>query len=265
MIFWDTKPRTVEAMVAKQIRDMKLASRLGFTTLRQQNASALGFGAGTADVALYGTAGSAVPKEFIEKVLPYAEQYNTKMAVELHSPVRLKSLWIDNLLEFIQKKNTKHLGFTPDMSMFSSGPNKITRAGLVESGARERIVEHIVANWRNDVPPETTMAEVKKMDGNAAELRFASLAGIYHASHNDPKDLVRLIPYMYHLHAKFTDITDDLREPDLDYDRVVPLLAQGGFNAYWSSEYEGTRDPFDASWQVRRQHLMIRRLWDGGL
>jgi hypothetical protein len=91
-------------------------------------------------------------------------------------------------------------------------------------------------------------------------LRWASIAGIYHFSNNDPKDLARLVPYTYHVHAKFYEMTDDLREYSIPYEKVIPVLVQGGFNGYLSSEYEGERDRFQTSAQIRMQHAMFRRL-----
>jgi len=255
---------TVQEAVDSLVRDFKLAHRLGFKVLRAQNSIALAFGAGTDAAALYGMAATAVPegKQVVEKALPYAEQYDVKMAFELHSPALLRGGWVDPMLEFVNRTKTKYVGFCPDMSIFTMRPPESTVKGLIQQGARENIVNHIITAWQNDLGPDKTIAEVKKMGGNEVELRYASVAGIYHSSHNDPKDIVKLIPYMYHIHAKVHEMTEDLREPGINYQDVVPILARGGYDNYWSTEWEGNRDIFEASIGIRRQHLMIRKLWE---
>jgi hypothetical protein len=47
--------------------------------------------------------------------------------------------------------------------------------------------------------------------------------------------------------------------------KIVPVLVDGGFDGYLSSEYEGNRHiqdayPVDSVEQVRRQHAMFARL-----
>jgi hypothetical protein len=62
------------------------------------------------------------------------------------------------------------------------------------------------------------------------------------------------------VHAKFWDMTDDLTDPHIPWDAIVPVLIAGGYRGYLSSEYEGRRDLFRASDLVRRQQAMLRRL-----
>jgi sugar phosphate isomerase/epimerase len=76
----------------------------------------------------------------------------------------------------------------------------------------------------------------------------------------DPADLVDLLPYVVHVHAKFWDMTDDLTDPHVPYDAVVKALVDGGYAGSLSSEYEGARDLYLASDMVRRQQAMLRRL-----
>ena len=76
----------------------------------------------------------------------------------------------------------------------------------------------------------------------------------------DPAELVELMPHVVHVHAKFWDMTDDLTDPQIPYDRVVDALVAGGYRGSLSSEYEGPRDLYLASGMVRRQQAMLRRL-----
>jgi sugar phosphate isomerase/epimerase len=76
----------------------------------------------------------------------------------------------------------------------------------------------------------------------------------------DPADLIDLMPYVFHVHAKFWDMTDDLTDPHVPYDAIVKVLVEHGYRGSLSSEYEGRRDLYRASDLVRRQQAMLRRL-----
>lgn len=58
---------------------------------------------------------------------------------------------------------------------------------------------------------------------------------------------------------------DDYTEYSIPYEQIIPLLIEGGYDGYLSSEYEGNRHiqdafPMDSVEQVRRQHVMFKRL-----
>jgi len=257
-MFYRNRLLTPDETVERMVLDFKLANRLGFKILRQQVPP---YKADNPADEIYAPYVKSTPQmQVFEKALPFAEKYDVRMAVELHSPTQLRSAWIDSCLEFIARTKTRHFGFMPDMSIFVTRPPRARLARLMQQGARENILDYITQAYQNNVGPEKTVAEVKKMGGNDVELRWASIAGIYHFSNNDPKDLARLVPYTYHVHAKFYEMTDDLREYSIPYEKVIPVLVQGGFNGYLSSEYEGERDRFQTSAQIRMQHAMFRRL-----
>jgi sugar phosphate isomerase/epimerase len=76
----------------------------------------------------------------------------------------------------------------------------------------------------------------------------------------DPKALVPLMPYIFHLHGKFWEMTDEFREYSIPYEKVIPVLIENGYSGYLSSEFEGPRDLVLGADQVRRQHVMLREL-----
>ena len=235
---------TVQESLDMMVRDFKLAKRLGFKVNRPT----------------FGTSNIPVP-ELIEKALPYAEEFDVKIAFEAHSPAILNSDSMHELLNIVTKTKTKYFGFTPDMSIFTKTPPRHWENRLIERGAREKIIQYIRTAYQNNLGPDKTMAEVKKMGGNESELRWASIAGVYHFSNNNPKDLLPYLPYVYHVHGKFWEMTEDLHEYSIPYEQVIPVFVEGGYEHYFSSEYEGPRDLFRASDQLRRHHAMLRRLF----
>ena len=86
---------------------------------------------------------------------------------------------------------------------------------------------------------------------------------------SEPKAMLDHMPLIGHIQAKFYEMTDDEVEYSIPYDEIVPLLIEGGFDGYLSSEYEGNRHiqdafPVDSVEQVRRQHAMFGRLLGDG-
>jgi sugar phosphate isomerase/epimerase len=272
---------SVQEVADQLIVDLQLAKKLGFKMIRTYGNSwptALGAARGNGwNMAApppsswpWGKAGTN-HFDIIQKCLPTAEKLDVKIVEELHIPMLLKSEYMNRTVEFIQKTKTKHYGLKPDFSIFlrqeflAGSPAAIK--ALVDKGARENIIEYIVNSYESEVSAEKTQAEVAKMGGNDVELRYASASGVYHGSYsrkkyNEAKDLIPLMPYIYDTHAKFRVVTEELRETTIPYEEIIPVLAQNGYDGYLSSEYEGARDVFLASQQLRRQHCMMRQLWD---
>ncbi|NOZ19842.1 MAG: sugar phosphate isomerase/epimerase [Planctomycetes bacterium] len=55
----------------------------------------------------------------------------------------------------------------------------------------------------------------------------------------------RVAPYLAFCHAKIWDVTDDLREPTLDYDRFFEVLREVDYRGPISIEYMGKKDVMD--------------------
>ena len=189
------------------------------------------------------------------------KKFDVTFSAEIYSPERLSS----EFLEYIDKKKTKRIGVCPDMGIFQDRIRRSTVDNLIAQGARQNIVDFIVKNFEENVPQEKILAEVEKMGGNPVELRFAGPSGIYHGSYNNanrkkPEELVKFIPYITHMHGKFWEMTEDLKEYNITYDKVIPVLVKNGYDGFICSEYEGNRDVYQAQIQLRRQHCMIRQL-----
>jgi sugar phosphate isomerase/epimerase len=77
-----------------------------------------------------------------------------------------------------------------------------------------------------------------------------------------PEDMIPLLPYTYACHAKFNNMSDDLIETTIPYDHVIKILWEHGWEGYLLSEFEGENKdvPGYASDQLRRQHVMMKRL-----
>jgi sugar phosphate isomerase/epimerase len=261
-LFVDTKFYKNRLLTTKEalqflIRDFRLANKLGLKIIRQQVAPYPADNPADSYLAPY--VKSKPSMELLEMAIPYAEENGVIMAVELHSPTRLKSPWIDSCLELIEKTKTKNLGFCPDLSSFVYTPPRSNVEAILAQGARKEIVDFIISAYQKQLGFEKTMEEVAKMGGNEVEKRYASAGGIYHFSYNDPKDLKIIAPYIYHVHAKFFGMEDNLTEYSIPYPEIIKSLRDIGYQGYLSTEFENYAW-IPASPQIRLQHAMLRGL-----
>ena len=79
---------------------------------------------------------------------------------------------------------------------------------------------------------------------------------------SQPEDIIPLLPYTYACHAKFNDMSEDCIETNTPYDRILQIMVEHKWDGYLLSEYEGQNksEPGYASEQLRRQHVMMKRL-----
>lgn len=89
------------------LRDIRIANRLGFHVMRTK-------------MGVIDEVNTPVKnwREIIERCLEAAEEYDVRMCPELHMPTALKSRYVDDYVEFIERKNTKYFGFNVDFGTF---------------------------------------------------------------------------------------------------------------------------------------------------
>jgi len=246
-MFLDTK-RHKDRLLSEQecvdsiVRDLRHAARLGCRVMR---------------VLVF------VSPELLEKCLPYAEQYDIRMGIEVHAPWHFDHPWIMRHVEMIQRTGTRHAGFVPDMGIFTKRLPRVLRDRALRNGATPRILDYVSQAYENGVLCEYIIAEARNMGGNPVDLGYAEASR--HNVYSQPRRLLEFMPWIFHIHAKFYEMLDDGTEYSIPYEKIIPVLIQGGFDGYLSSEYEGNRHiqdalPVDSVEQVRRQHAMFRRL-----
>lgn len=247
-MFLDTKVRkdrlmSDEEQVASIVRDLKLCNCLGIRNMR---------------ILVF------VRPDILAKCVPYAEDLDVHMGVEVHAPWHMEHAWILRTVEEADRLGTKHLGLLPDMGIFNKHYPPVWRDRFMRQGARPEVAEFIVQQHEEKIMAEYTIYEVAvKMQGNKAEVAMAEM--LRHTPYANPKRIKDYVPYFRHIQAKFYEMTPEGTDPSIAYDEVIPALIEAGWEGYLSSEYEGNRwvqdvQPVDSREQVRRQHAMFERL-----
>ena len=245
--FIDTKKykgrlMTDEEMLAATLRDLKHASRLGCTVVRTQRLT---------------------PPHICEQAVPYAEEHNVRMGIEIHAPHTFDSDVMQVHYEMMEKLDSPYYAFLPDMGTYEKRFPRVRSERHIRNGAKREIVKYICDAYENREDLDKVGVEVEKMGGG--ELELAVLNDAKRIIYDDPRRLLDFKHRIIHIHAKFYEMLDDGTEYSIPYEDVVPVLIEAGFDGYLSSEYEGNRhiqDVFevDSVEQVRRQHEMFKRL-----
>jgi sugar phosphate isomerase/epimerase len=200
----------------------------------------------------------------VEAAAGYARDNDVKLALEVHAPVRYNSEWTLRHLEVIHRVDNGYVGLLPDMGTFTRRLPRVLVQRALREGATPDLVAYVVEQYerhrwdKKDIP-----VEVAWKGGNPADLRLAQAATMYDCI--DPRDLLPHMDYLFHIQAKFYEMVDDSHEYSIPYDEIIPVLVEGGYRGYLSSEYEGNRHiedafPVDSIEQVRRQHAMFADL-----
>jgi len=204
--------------------------------------------------------------EMISRALPLAEKYDVRIAPEVHAPIPLEGQYIDSYLELIHRTGTRHMGFTVDCGIFCRRLPRVFLDYCTRHGSQKRVTDYVSKAFEDGASFEQIMAAVQKMNPSPADLQCAGFSHGYGPITNKPQDLKRLAPYIYNIHGKFYEMTDELREYSIPYEEIIPVLTEIGYERSIDSEYEGQRwiQDFmitDSCEQVRREHVMFRRLF----
>jgi len=158
----------------------------------------------------------------VERVLDLANTFDIVICPEIHSPTPIRHPAVEGYIDFIERTGTPNFRLLIDTGIFQNRPLK---------------------GWQHEVP-EGDSDHAKLINGIAV----------------DPEEFLDIAKYVAFIQAKFHYINDDLQCENIPWDKIIPVLKRAGFDGYLSSEYEGAREPWVAIDQVRRQHVMMRRL-----
>ena len=233
---------SLEEQIASIRRDIDVAVRLGFPIVKAT--------INTSPAVMEGAA-------------PYAEEKGVRLLIEVHAPFHYSHPWIEQHLEVMHRTGSPALGLMPDMMTFVERFPRVVTERALRQGAKPEIVDYIVKTYDDHGDTHALADIVNYRGGGPVEFELARVANHYIWS--DPRAMLEHMPLSGHIQAKFYEMTDDGVEYSIPYDEIVPVLVEGGFDGYLSSEYEGNRHiqdafPVDSVEQVRRQHAMFRRL-----
>lgn len=239
---------SMQEQIDTLVGQIKLASRMGFPVVRPTTGP---------------VEQSAV--EMITGALPIAEKLDVRIAPEIHAPIPINGKYIDSYLELIHRTGTKHMGFTLDCGVFVKRLPRVMLDYYLRHGARQKTADFVARSYEDGMTSDAIIAAVEKMNPTSGDMEMAHVAFGYGPLTNTPAMISHIAPYIYNMHGKFYEMTDDLTEYSIPYHEIIPALVENGYSHSIDSEYEGQRWTQDAVLtdsceQVRRHHVMLRKL-----
>jgi len=229
-------------VLATVIKDIQNASKLGCTLIRMNH---------------------NITPEVMQKAVPSAERSGIRLALEIHAPHHLDHEFEQRHLEMMQRTQSPYLGFMVDLSIFTSRFPRVISERWVRNGMNPSIASYFVANYNAHNDLDYVCDEAVRMGARPEDIGMIYY-GCTRNIYTDPRKMFDYMPWIFHIHANFNEMLSDGTEFSTPYDEIIPVLQQGGFKGYLSSEYEGNKhieDAYevDSVEQVRRHQVMLKR------
>jgi sugar phosphate isomerase/epimerase len=201
----------------------------------------------------------------LERLAPAAEKHKVKLALEVHAPSDLDTPFEQELFELFRRLQSPYVGFAVDFSLYTRRLPRIISDRYQREGMNPALREYLITAYNENrlekgdaLPPK-----IMSMGGRAIDIMWAFMGT--HMICSNPRKMLDYMPYILHVHGKFWEMLPDNTEYSIPYEEVIPVLVEGGYEGYLSSEYEGNRWlhdalPVDSTEQVRRHQMMLKQL-----
>lgn len=240
------RPQTPDELVTYHERQLHAAAKLGFPLVRYQ------YPAGP---------------EVIRRLVPLAERLDVKLGLEIHAPHHVDHPDVLAYREMYAQVGSPYLGFIPDFgaSARTVPPSFIDYFHSI--GVGRDITALALDLWHGEGEAYERRDRFKAAArSRGVEERFVNEVSIIFGlfSRQAPEKWADIMPQVIHIHGKFFDFDASGEEIAIDYRRVLPVFANGGYQGFMSSEYEGhmwsDADGFD---KLRRHHALCRAILAG--
>lgn len=266
---WKNKNLSDDELYERGVMYIKAAAKLGAPAIRLLHDEHLGLlKKGTPLDRDYHLTTAAIA----ERMLPVAAEYNVMMALECHAPTSVSDPCHQPYLDAAERLHLPFLGLQADFStyaycMSSADVGMYSRQGIsaellntIRESQREAYFTGRIFHM-SDL--QSTLDKYKPSDAQMRE--------IYFASGKDGQDFAKLYETLkeyasrlVYVHGKFYDLDEDGEVDNMDYEKILKALQEGGYKGYICSEFEGNRRMNDAGWvdeieYVRRHQALMRK------
>ena len=212
----------------------------------------------------------------MEKLLPYAEELDLHLAIELHGPYSPSTPIFQEYAELFEKKNSKHLGIVMDYSAFSSGPPASVLDKLPDDVCHKDILHKARKLFTTtEIPVEDLEKMILDEGGDDLDIRIArykiftglmpggKMGTVYYRTHPDYDGFRRLLKWSQYMHGKYWHVDEDLNCDEIDYPGFIKIMKEENYQGFIASEYEGSNvSPFYKDEDQIALHIrMLDKLW----
>lgn len=230
---------SIEECAERLKSDIRLAKRLGFKNVRTL---------------------ATTPLEVMTLALPVAEECDVRIGKEIHAPIPLNGQFVREIVEYVEKTGTKHLGIVPDWGIFAFRPSEVTLDWYVRQGAKRKTCELVDQLCMDDYTGKTDVLSkidlslysagniesffhrylvcgdapadlipafqlmedmVKKNVPDYTDIDFEVMGQALLLSRCKAEELIPLMPYIVNFHGKFYNMSEVEGQPGVYVDKSV--------------------------------------------
>lgn len=235
---------TEDEMFARALTDLKSAKKLGCKVIRQQY---------------------LLSPQAMVRLAPYCEEYGIRVGIEIHNPETAYTAPIMAYREAYEKCGSKYIGFVPDFGSFATAPNKCKWDKALAAGVPEEVLEKITEMKYAEAPQSDTIAVVSEMMNQNSGPAMDFIAGAYgfvqfrKSCKKELEGLKEIMPISFEMHAKCHYVDENLHEPAIPYEEIIPVIANSDFDGFIVTEYEN-EGGYSGIEMAKRNMAMIRKI-----
>ena len=190
---------------------------------------------------------SMVPYWVLEPLLPYCEQYDVAVAVEVHAGMAFDEPATLAFIEEMKRLDSKYIGLVIDTGIFCRRFPRVVRQYEESVGSSPVMFDFIEstfddnggdfhqymkkAGWKFPAEIDTQLNDHDRM-----------MAHIMDGYENYSYEVMdEYLPYIKHFHFKMFEMTEEGPEYSMDYKALLQYLHDHDWDGYVSTEYEGNR------------------------
>ena len=237
---------TQRECIALLIKEIKLANALGIHMIRLV---------------------SMVPYWVCEPLLPYCEEYDVVIALEIHAGMAFDIPETKAFIEEMKRLDSKYIGLVIDTGIFCKRFPRVVKEYELHQGASKEMFAylddlfaqgkdlHMVTREHGGVFPAEFMATLQ----NEEDRMFAPLCDGYE---NYPVSVLDdVMPYIKHFHFKLFEMSDEGPEYSIDYKAILQYLHDHHYDGYVATEYEGNRFTLPGQPMAEKQQVMLNQTY----
>ena len=213
---------------------------------------------------------SMVPYWVLEPLLPYCEQYDVAVAVEVHAGMAFDEPATLAFIEEMKRLDSKYIGLVIDTGIFCRRFPRVVRQYEESVGSSPVMFDFIESTFDDnggDFHQYMKKAGWKFPAEIDAQLNDHDrmMAHIMDGYENYAYEVMdEYLPYIKHFHFKMFEMTEEGPEYSMDYKSLLQYLHDHNWSGYVSSEYEGNRFtlagmPMQEKKQVAMQQAYLRK------
>jgi len=201
-----------------------------------------------------------IPEHLLEPAAQLAENYDISIGIEVHAPSRPSDEDIQRLLSRYEDIGSARLGFVPDFGCFIERPAQPAIQRLLAMGARQDLLDYVIANRHSGVSELQMWDDVRaRGGGNAERAAIAEFFGFLSFGPADLDGFRTLLPWSLYFHSKFYHVGEDLTDQQIPLGKLLTDIVASGFEGVLMSEYEGHAFHLDDAEEQVARHLQLER------